>query len=228
MRGVWSQSEIKEAVDCYEKVLPSTYRAARHEVLRQEAQAYYLKEDRQKATQIYQGLVAQGDSAARLGLGDAWDADGKSDTAINEYDNFLAGSHSQRELAIADLKNSIALAEENIHEKALLEADNALSYVPRDVLVLVHKGTELADARYIDAGVVLLKSVEQESQGADTSPLVLLQLGKLLKTRGDLRSAADCFRQAVRLQPNYVEAHQALAEAAARLGAWTKRLPNKA
>lgn len=90
--------------------------------------------------------------------------------------------------------------------------------MPRDVLVLVHKGTELADAGYIDAGIALLKSVEPESEGADTSPFVLLQLGKLLKTKGDLRSAAGCFRQAVRLQPNYVETHQALADAAARYG----------
>ena len=216
--GYGASRRYKEAIDCYEKVLPSSYRKARREVLRQEAQAYYLKGDRQKAIQIYQGLVAQGDSAARLGLGEAWNADGASDKAINEYDNFLSGSHSQRELAIAHLKKSIALAEENVHEKALLEADNALSYAPRDALVLVHKGTELADAGYLDAGIALLKSVEQESQGADTSPFVLLQLGKLLKTKGDLRSAADSFRQAVKLQPNYVEAHQALADAAARLG----------
>jgi tetratricopeptide (TPR) repeat protein len=85
------------------------------------------------------------------------------------------------------------------------------------VLVLVHKGTELAHAGYLDAGIALLKSVKQ-SQGADTSPFVLLQLGKLLKTKGDLQRAADCFRQATRLQPNWVEAHNELAEAAAQLG----------
>src|SRR5260370_39003104 len=80
------------------------------------------------------------------------------------------------------------------------------------------KGTELADEGYLDAWIALLKTVEQESQGADTSPFVLLQLGKLLKTKGDLQRAADCFRRATRLQPNYVEAHKALAEAAAQLG----------
>jgi len=216
--GYGATRRYEEAIDCYEKVLPSTYGAARRDLLRQEAQAYYLKGRRDKAIPIYQGLVADGDSAARLGLGEAWNADGKFDEAIKEYDSFLAGSHSPRELAIAHLRKSIALADDNHHEDALREADNALSYAPRDVLVLVHKGTELADAGYLDAGIALLRAVEQESQGADTSPFVLLQLGKLLKTKGDLHRAADCFRQATRLQPNYVEAHQALADAAARLG----------
>jgi tetratricopeptide (TPR) repeat protein len=216
--GYGATRRYEEAIDCYEKVLPSTYGAARRDLLRQEAQAYYLKGRRDKAIPIYQGLVADGDSAARLGLGEAWNADGKFDEAIKEYDSFLAGNHSPRELAIAHLRKSIALADDNHHEDALREADNALSYAPRDVLVLVHKGTELADAGYLDAGIALLRGVEQESQGADTSPFVLLQLGKLLKTKGDLHRAADCFRQATRLQPNYVEAHQALADAAARLG----------
>jgi tetratricopeptide (TPR) repeat protein len=217
--GYGATRRYQEAIDCYEKVLPSTYGAARRELLRQEAQAYYLKgQHRDNAISIYQGLVADGDSPARLGLGEALDADGKFDQAINQYDSFLAGNHSPRELAIAHLRKSIALADENHHEEALREADNALSYAPRDVLVLVHKGTELADAGYLDAGIALLRGVEQESQGADTSPFVLLQLGKLLKTKGDLHRAADCFRQATRLQPNYVEAHQALADAAARLG----------
>lgn len=216
--GYGATRRYKEAIDCYAKVLPSSYGAARREVLHQEAEAYYLMGDREKAIQIFQELVAQGDSAARLGLGEAWDADGKSDKAITEYDNFLAGNHSQREMAIAHIKKSIALADENLHEEAMRESDNALSYAPRDVLGLVHKGTELADAGYLDAGIALLKSVDQERQGADTLPFVLLQLGKLLKTKGDLHSAADYFRQATRLQPNYVEAHQALADAAARLG----------
>ncbi len=216
--GYGATRRYLEAIDCYEKVLPSTYGAARRDLLRQEAQAYYLKGDHENAIKIYQGLVADGDSAARLGLGEALDAHGKFDEAINEYDSFLAGNHSQRELAIAHLRKSIALADKNHHEEALSEADNALSYAPRDALVLVHKGTELADAGYLDAGIALLKTVEQESQGADTSPFVLLQLGKLLKTKGDLQRAADCFRRATRLQPNYVEAHKALAEAAAQLG----------
>jgi tetratricopeptide (TPR) repeat protein len=220
--GYGATRRYQEAIDCYEKVLPSTYGAARRELLRHEAQAYYLNGRRDKAIPIYQGLVADGDSPARLGLGEALDADGKFDLAIKEYDSFLAGNHSPRELAIAHLRKSIALADDkaddNHHEEALREADNALSYAPRDVLVLVHKGTELADAGYLDAGIALLKSVEQESKGAVTSPFVLLQLGKLLKTKGDLRRAADCFRQATSLQPNYVEAHQALADVAARLG----------
>jgi tetratricopeptide (TPR) repeat protein len=217
--GYGATRRYKEAIDCYEKVLPSTDGAAQRELLRQEAQAYYLQgEDRNKAIQIYRGLVAHGDSAARLGLGEALDADGKFDDAINEYDIFLAGNHSPRELAIAHLGKSIALADKNRHEDALLEADNALHDAPRDVLVLVHKGTELADAGYLDAGIALLKSVEHESHGTDTSPFVLLQLGKLLKTKGDLHKAADYFRQATKLQPNYVEAHQALADTAARLG----------
>jgi len=216
--GYGATRRYEEAIDCYEKVRPSSNGVALRELLRQEAQAYYLKGDHKEAIRIYQGLVSEGDDTARLSLGETWDADGKSDNAINEYDTYLAGNHSQRDLAIAYLKRSIALADKKRHEEALSEADKALKYAPRDVLVLVHKGMELADAGYLDAGIALLNSVEQESQGADTSPFVLLQLGKLLKTKGDLHSAADCFRRATRLQPNYVEAHQALAGAAAQLG----------
>ena len=223
--GYGATRRYKEAIDCYEKVRPSTEGAALRDLLRQEAHAYYLKGDRGEAIHIYEKLVAEGDIAARLGLGEALDADGKPREAIKEYDSFLAGNHSRRELAIAHLRKSIALAhlsialaDENLHEEAQREVESALSYAPHDVLVLVHKGKELADAGYLDAGIALLKSVEQESQGADTSPFVLLQLGKLLKTKGDLPGAADCFRQATKLQPNYVEAHKALADAAARLG----------
>jgi len=209
----------KEAIDCYKDVLPSTYGgAARRNLRRREAQSYYLKGDHEEAIQIYQDLVAQGDSAAKLGLGEVLDADGKPGEAINEYDDFLAGNHSQREMAIAHLKKSIALANQGHHEQALREADKALIYTPLDVLLLVHKGTELANAGYLDAGIAFLKSVAQASQGADISPFVLLQLGKLLKAKGDLRGAADCFRQAVRLRSNYIEAHQALADLAAQMG----------
>jgi tetratricopeptide (TPR) repeat protein len=208
----------KDAIECYKDVLPSTYGAARRKLRRQVAQSYYLEGDHEEAIRIYQDLIAQGDSAAKLGLGEVLDADGKPGDAINEYDDFLAGNHSQREMAIAHLKKSLALANQNHHEEALREADKALIYTPLDVVLLVHKGTELANAGYLDAGIASLKSVDQVSQGADISPFVLLQLGNLLKTKGDLHSAADRFRQATRLRPNYVEAHQALADAAARLG----------
>jgi tetratricopeptide (TPR) repeat protein len=229
--GYGATHRYQEAIDCYEKLLASSYGAARSELLRQEAQIYYLMGNRPCAIEIYQELVDQGDSAAMLGLGEAWEAEGEFDQAIRKYDQFLAGTHSQRDLAIAHQKRSIALKDkadksiaaadadkEQLHKKALDEADQALSYAPDDVLLLVNKGTELADAGHLDDGIALLKSVEQESQGADTRPVVLLQLGKLLKKKGDWHGAADCFRQAAKLQPSSVEAHLYLADAAAWLG----------
>jgi tetratricopeptide (TPR) repeat protein len=216
--GYGATRRYQEAIDCYEKLVRSTHGAAQRQLLEQEAQVYYLKGERKTAAiPMYEKLVAQGDSAARLGLGEALDADGRYDEAINEYDTFLVEDHSQRELAIAHLKKSLALADKKLHQDALDEADNALSYAPDDILLLVHKGMELADARDLDAGIAWLKSVEQESQGADTAPFVLLQLGKLLARKGDLLNAANCFRQATRLRPNYVEAHKARADAATRL-----------
>jgi len=208
----------KEAIECYKDVLPSTSGAAHRKLRRQLAQSYYLEGDHGEAIRIYKDLISQGDSAAKLGLGEVLDADGKPGEAIKEYDAFLAGNHSQREMAIAHLKKSMALANQNHHEDALSEADKALIYTPLDVVMLVHKGTELANAGYLDAGIASLKSVDQGSQGADISPFVLLQLGNLLKSKGDLHSAADRFRQATKLQPNYIEAHQALADLAAQMG----------
>jgi tetratricopeptide (TPR) repeat protein len=80
--GYGATRRYDEAIDCYEsvlKVLPSTDEAAQRELQRQEAQVYYLKGDHEEAIKRYIDLVADGDSASRLGLGEAYDAHGKFD-----------------------------------------------------------------------------------------------------------------------------------------------------
>src|SRR5205807_4576465 len=137
----------------------------------------------------------------------------RHDEAIMKYDEFRSGQHHDRDLAIAHVKKGVALSHLGRHTEALSEYQLALKYAPRDVLVLVNNGVELAQTRDLDAGIAQLKSVVDENPGSHSLPFVRLQLGSLLEKKGDWRGAIGEYEKAAQLRPTYVEAHLKLAHA---------------
>ncbi len=129
-----------------------------------------------------------------------------------------------RNLAIAHVKKGAALAHLGRHNEALAEYQGALNYAPRDVLILVHKGVELAKAGDVAAGIAQLQSVVDENRDADSTPFARLQLGFLLQQKGAWQRAGDQFRMASERRPNYVEAHLRLADALVHEGRRLKAL----
>ena len=207
----------QEAIDCYQAVLRMNPDSPQR-VSEQLAQAYYLNGDRQVAIERYQKLKKQGYREALLGLGEALDDTGDHPAALKAYDGFLAEKHRDRDMAIAHVKRSAALAHLGQHEQALEEYQEALKYAPGDVLILVHRGVEMAKAKDLDAGIAQLQSLVDEHGNADSIPFAFLQLGLLLQDKGDWARATRQFRRATELQPNYVEAHFKLANALAHEG----------
>jgi len=121
------------------------------------------------------------------------------------------------------MKRGVALAHLSKHQEALAAYEKALEYSPRDVLVRIYRGIELAQAKDLDAGIAELQnvvdeSVNEENANDDSLPLAFVQLGRLLLQKGDLQRGSDNFRNAIRLKPNYVEAHLELAYALAHEG----------
>ena len=200
----------EEAIDCYQDV--QTIDPSSPEVLQGLAQAYYLEGRRDDAIGLYYDLAyKRGQRAALLGLGEALDDTDHPEDALKEYDEFLAAEQQDRNRAIAHVKRSAALAHLGRHVEALAEYEKALVYSPRDALVLVHRGVELARAGELDAGIAQLQSVVEENTNANSIPFAHLQLGILLQQKGDWREARAHFHKATELRPNYVEAHLKLA-----------------
>ena len=213
--GLAANRRYDEAIDCYNDVLamdPSSPEEIREHL----AQAYYLQGKHQEAINLYKDLADKGDRQALLELGEALDDsnDSKdSQAALNLYDQFLATEHQDRNRAIAHVKRGLALAHLGKHDEALREYQEALKYAPRDVLILVHKSLELATTAGLDTGIAELRSVVSENESSDAAPFAFLQLGSLLQQNGDWKGAIEQFRIAAKRQPNYVEAHQRLADA---------------
>ena len=201
-----------QAIDCYTGALDMKP-SSRNEVLERLAQVYYLKGDRDVAIDRYRELRKRGYRHALLGLGEAWDDTGHPADALDVYDEFLASEREGRNLAIAHLKRSAALAHLGRHNEALKEYGKALNYAPRDLLILVHESRELGEAFDVNEGIAQLQVVVDESKGSDSLPFAFLELGLLLEKRGDWQSAIDQFQAAVQLRRDYVEAHHKLAEA---------------
>jgi len=215
--GLGANRRYEEAIECYQAVLrmkPSSPQ----KVSEQLAQAYYLSGDRKRAIERYEELYRQGYREALLGLGQALDDDGNHTAALKAYDAFLAERHVDRDLAIAHVKRSATLAHLGEHDQALAEYQEALKYAPGDVLILVHRGVEMATAIDLNAGIARLQTLVDENGNADSIPFASLQLGILLQRKGDWQRAADQFRRATELRPNYVEAHLKLAYALAHEG----------
>ncbi len=221
--GFGANRRYDEAIECYKDVLrmkPSSPQ----EVAERLAHAYYLKGDRGVAINSYEELYKQGYRHALLGLGEALDDTDHPDDALKVYNLFLATERLDRNLAIAHVKKSAALAHLGKHDEALAEYAEALKYAPRDGLILVHKGLELAKAGDVNAGIAQLQSVVDENKNVDTAPFAFLQLGFLFQQQEDWQRADDQFRMASELRPNYVEAHRYLANALVHEGRQSEAL----
>jgi tetratricopeptide (TPR) repeat protein len=200
-----------EAIDCYKQVLASRSSPEVREYL---ARAYYLNGDRKLATDLYQELSdKEGYRDALLGLGEALDDTGDHSGALSVYDKYLATEPQDRNRAIAHVKRSLALSHMHRHDEALNEYQEALKYAPRDVLILVHQGLELAESKDLDSGIAEIQSAVDANKKSDFLPFALLQLGALLQRKGDWRGAIDEYQMAAQLRPTYVEAHLKLARA---------------
>jgi len=215
--GFGANRRYDEAINCYEeahRVEPNS-----PEALEGLAQVHYLKGEREVAIKLYDDLAHKhGYMIALLGLGEALDDNGQHEDALKTYNEFLAAEQLDRDRAIAHLKRSAALAHLGRHGDALAEYEEALKYAPRDALILVHKGLELARGGDLDAGIAQLRSVVNENKNSDSAPFALLQLGLLLQQKGDWQGASAQFRAAAELRPNYVEAHLKLATVLAQAG----------
>lgn len=216
--GFAANRRYRETIECYKDVLASNPRSPQ-QVLERLAQAYYLNGDRKEAIDLYQELAhKQGYRQALLGLGEARDDTGDPSGALTVYDEFLATERQDRNRAIAHVKRSLALSHMHRHDEALNEYKEALKYAPRDVLILVHQGLELAESMDLDAGIAQIRSAVDENKNSDSLPFALLQLGVLLERKGDWRGAIDEYQMAAQLRPTYVEAHLKLAHALAHEG----------
>jgi tetratricopeptide (TPR) repeat protein len=210
--GLSANRRYEEAIDCYKGVLATKPKFSK-DVRKHLAEAYYLEGQRKEAMDLYRQLAyKQGYREALLGLGEALDDDKESQAALSVYDDFLATERQDRDRAIAHVKRGLALAHLGRHDDALNEYQEALRYAPRDALILVHKALELAAAVGPDAGIAELLSVVNDNENSASAPFAFLQLGILLEDRGDWPGAINQYRMAAR-RPNYVEAHQRLAQA---------------
>ena len=216
--GFAASRHYEEAINCYNDVLARDPRFP-NEVLERRAHAYYLKpgtgtENQQQAEGLYRELAyKQGYREALLGLGEVLDDMGKHDDAVKTYNDFLLAERQDRELALAHLKKSVALAKSGKHHDALEECKEALKYAPRDVVVRIQRSIELAETDGIEAGIAALRSVLNENMDSESTPFASFQLGLLLEKRNDWRGAIAQFTKAVHGQRNYVEARQELAKA---------------
>jgi len=210
--GFASSRRYDDAIECYEQVLQRNPNSA--DIKDRLAQAYYLKGLRDYAIQLYEELVYRdGYRQALLGLGEAKDDRGESQSAVNAYDKFLATESEDRNKAIAHVKKGLALAHLGSHKDALGEYREALKYAPGDVLILVHEALERANADDIDSGIAELKTVVNENRNSESLPFARVQLGVLLEKKHDWRDAVEQYNLAAQEQPNYVEAYHKLAGA---------------
>jgi tetratricopeptide (TPR) repeat protein len=211
--GFAANRRYREAIECYKDVSASNPRSFQ-DVRERLAQSYYLNGDRKEAIDLYRELaVKEGYRQALLGLGEALDDTGDHLGALAAYDEFLATERQDRNRAIAHVKRSLTLSHMHQHDKALNEYEEALKYAPRDVLILVHKGLELAESEDLDLGIAQIQSTVDQNQNSDSLPFAILQLGALLERKGDWRGASDEYQMAAQLRPTYVEAHLKLAHA---------------
>jgi tetratricopeptide (TPR) repeat protein len=210
--GFGANRRYDQAIECYKDVLRMNP-SSPQEVAERLAQVLYLHGDRDAAIKWYEELYKQGYKHALLGLGEALDDTDRPADALNRYNEFLTTESLDRDVAIAHVKKGAALAHLGRHDEALAEYQEALNYSPRDVLILVHKGLELAKAGDAAAGIAQLQSVVDENKDADSTPFASLQLGLLLQQKGEWQRAVDQFRMASEQRPNYVEAHLRLADA---------------
>jgi tetratricopeptide (TPR) repeat protein len=222
--GFAASRRYDEAIECYKYVLQMKPDSP-YKVQEQLAQVYYLRGLRDNAIKIYEDLVyKEGYRSALLGLGEAKDDTGDHGSALTVYNEFLSTERQDRNRAIAHVKRGLAFARMRRHNEALDEYEEALKYAPGDVLILVHRGLERAEATDLDAGIAQLKSVIDENQGSDSLPFARLQLGALLEKKGDWRGALGEYEKAAQLRPTYVEAHLKLAHALVHEGYRAKAL----
>jgi tetratricopeptide (TPR) repeat protein len=214
--GLGATRRYDEAIECYKEVLNQNRRSA-PEVWGRLAQIYYLRGDQVNAIKEYEESRRRGDEEALLGLGEVLDVSNRHQDALNAFDEFLRTEHGHRNLAVAHVKRSAALAHLGRRDEALAEYQEALKYAPRDLLVLVHQSVALAESGDVEAAIARLESLVKENSDNTAVPFAHLQLGQLLATKGDWRDACEHYWQAAR-EPNYVEAHLKLAEALVHVG----------
>ena len=216
--GFAANRRYQEAIECYSeasKADPNAQQISFHL-----AQAYYLNGDRVTAKDQYKKLHDAGYRPATLAYGEALDDMGDPGAAIAVYDQFLAAVTQDRYQAIAHVKKSLALAhqkslktDKNSDGDPMAEYAKALKYAPRDVLILVNQGLELAQSKDLDAGIAQIQSVVDGNQSSDSLPFALVQLGVLLEKKDDWAGAINRYKQAAELRPTYVEAHLKLGHA---------------
>jgi tetratricopeptide (TPR) repeat protein len=209
--GLGATRRYDEAIECYKNVLDQNPGSA-PEVWEQLAQLYYLRGDQVSAIKEYEESRKRGDTQALLGLGEALDVSNRYQDALDAYDEFLRTERQERNLAIAHVKKSAALAHLGRRGEALTEYQEALKYAPRDLLVLVHQSVALAESGNVEAAIAQLENLVKENSNNNAVAFAHLQLGRLLESKSEWRSAYDHYREAAK-QPNYVEAHLSLARA---------------
>jgi len=219
--GFEANRRYEDAIGCYEE-LGKMGPSAPQEVLEHIAHAQYLKGDREVAIESFRNLVRNGYDKALLDLGKALDDTGDHAGALKAYGEFVAKQRNKpdnrRNLAIAHVNMGAAFARQKRHDEAKKEFQDALNYAPGDVLILANLAFETAEAGDLDGGIAQLQAIVEKNVNPDSVPFAYLQLGSLLQEKGDWQGAAEQFRKATELRPNYEDAHRSLAAALAHEG----------
>jgi tetratricopeptide (TPR) repeat protein len=215
--GLAFSRQLQEAIPRYRDVLRMSP-SSPHEVEERLASAYYLSGERDKAFKLYDELAhKQGYRDALLGLAEIYDLKGQNAEALNAYNEFLAEGQNSN-LADVFAIRSLTLSRAGKHDEALAELRKALKYAPGDELILTTIGIELVEAGDLDAGIGHLQSVVEQHLDTESIPFALMEIGRLLESKGDWRGAGDQFRRVTELWPTYVEAHLSLARELAHEG----------
>jgi tetratricopeptide (TPR) repeat protein len=215
--GYEASHRYSDAMNCYDHIAKNMKPGPPAEISEHLAHAQYLygkDGNREKAIDAFRKLAEIGRNSSRLELAKALEDTDRHKDAVETYNDFLAntGKDNKHDLAIGHVNLGAAYANQKDHKGALDEYVKALESAPGDVLVLINLAVETAETGDVDVGIAQLESVMEENANSESMAFAYMQLGNLLRAKKhDWRSAAEQYRKATELRPNYDEAHRRLA-----------------
>lgn len=234
----YEQNRLDEAIACYERALALS--PARADILNNLGLALMDKGQVQEAANHYRRALefdpALAETYNNLGYAlrvmgfpeqaiahyrqavalcpnhaEAWNNLGAALFALESLDDAIAAYHRALDIrpdfAMALNNLGLALQQRNELDEAIIVHQRALECHPG--LAEAHSNLSLAYTRQGKRQQALVNCYQ--ALAIARTPEILNNLGTLLKDEADYNQAEDCYRQALALKPDYVEAHFNLA-----------------